>query len=79
MSMESIDMAKAYIAITEEMGPSEQLLAFVNFDGGLKEEIGLETFDSLSWNARHEILLAQLKKTVAEHDEAPVAEGETAE
>jgi hypothetical protein len=54
------DMARAYAVITEEMGPSEQLLAFINFDGKLGEEIGLEGFDSLSLNSRHEIVKLKL-------------------
>ena len=52
--------ARAYVNVTSQMGPCPALLAFINFDNGLKSEIGLECFDALSLQSQHEILLAQL-------------------
>lgn len=57
-------MRNAYLRITEQMGPSEQLLAFVNFDGQFGSEIGLESFDALSLETRHEILKSKLEDTL---------------
>lgn len=57
---ERYDQEMAYISITNEQGPSEQLLAFINFDSKLEEEIGLEGYNTLSLQARHEILLSKL-------------------
>lgn len=54
------DQARTYITITQEMGPSEQLLSFINHDGSLGSEIGLESFDSFSLETRHELLLSKL-------------------
>ena len=67
--MDMISMAKAYLQITEEMGPSEQLLAFVNFDKGLEEEIGLEGYNTFSMTARHEILANYLQKIISNEEE----------
>lgn len=53
-------MMQAYIRITQEMGPSEQLMAFINYDGNMESEIGLESFDSMSLATRHEILLSKM-------------------
>ena len=53
---------RAYLRITEEQGPSEQLISFINYDGKLGSEIGLESFDSLSLQTRHEILRASFTK-----------------
>lgn len=64
--MKEAEMARAYISITNEMGPSEQLLAFVNFDQTLSNEIGLESFDRLSLNTRHEIFAASLNPELLE-------------
>jgi len=60
------DEARAYISITNEMGPSEQLLAFINFDGKLEEEIGLEGYNAMSLQARHEILLSKINPNLLE-------------
>ena len=52
-------MARAYIDVTKTLGPSEQLLQFINYDNQLSQEInfGLE---SLSLNSQHEIVLSKL-------------------
>lgn len=63
---DQLEKSRAYIEITSEQGPSEQLLAFINFDNKLEEEIGLEGFNAMSLQARHEILLSKLSRT--DHD-----------
>ena len=59
-------MARAYIDITQKMGPSEQLLSFINHDGQLGSELGLESFDSFSLQTRHEIFLSKLNPDALE-------------
>lgn len=59
--LKEAEMMEAYISITAEMGPSEQLLAFINYDKSLESEIGLEGFDGMSLLARHEILRSKMK------------------
>ena len=54
------DKARAYIEITGRLGPSDQLLAFINHDGNLGQEIGLESFDNFSLTTQHELLLSKL-------------------
>lgn len=54
------DQARAYINITTQYGPSEQLLAFINYDNSLEADIGIEKFDSFTLGTRHEILLSKL-------------------
>ena len=58
--------ALAYKEITEKYGPSLQLMEFINFDKKLGEEIGLESFDSLSLLGQHEMLVASLDEV--DHD-----------
>lgn len=65
-NLKAAEEARAYISITNEQGPSEQLLAFINFDGKLEEEIGLEGYNALSLQARHEILLSKLNPDAME-------------
>lgn len=60
------DMAKAYIDITKTQGPSQQLLDFINFDGSLKDDIGLEGYDTFSTLAQHEIFLSKLDSQAME-------------
>lgn len=57
--VQQADMARAYIDITQKMGPSEQLIAFINYDGKLSEEIGIG-MESFSVGTKHEILLSKL-------------------
>lgn len=59
-----IEMMRAYIDITEKHGPSEQLLAFINFDNKLGEEIGLEDFGTLPLHVKSEILNYKIHKAV---------------
>lgn len=54
------EMARKYKEITEAQGPSQQLIDFINADGKLGEEIGLEGFESFSTSTQHEILLSKL-------------------
>ena len=58
--LDEADKARAYIDITARLGPSEQLLAFINHDGNLGQEIGLESFDNFSLTTQHELLLSKL-------------------
>ena len=53
-------MMTAYRTITAEHGPSEQLLAFINYDKNMSSEMGLESFDSLDLQQRHEMLLSSM-------------------
>jgi len=64
LELHSFDQMINYLDITEKMGPSEQLLAFINFDNSLSTEIGLEGFDSLSLQARHEILVSHIENNI---------------
>lgn len=54
-----IEMMQAYVNITEKHGPSAQLLAFIDFDGKLEEELGLEGYNAMSLQTRHEILISK--------------------
>lgn len=65
-NLKAADEARAYISITNEQGPSEQLLAFINFDNKLEDEIGFEGYNTLSLQARHEILLSKLNPSAME-------------
>ena len=56
-----MDIVQAYLDITEKYGPSEQLLAFIDYDNTLPYELGLESFNSLSLQTRHEVLNSKLK------------------
>lgn len=62
----AVDQARAYVAITAEHGPSQQLIDFINFDGKLGEEIGLEGWSSFSTTTQHEVLLSKLNPDVME-------------
>jgi len=59
-------MVCKYKEITEAQGPSQQLIDFINADGKLGEEIGLEGFHAFSTNTQHEILLSKLNSNVLE-------------
>ena len=61
--MTDAEMARAYIKITKEMGPSEQLMAFIDPENSLGSEIGLEEFGSFSLQTKHEILVSKLDPT----------------
>jgi hypothetical protein len=52
--------ARAYIQTTAQHGPSQQLLDFINYDGSLGSDIGLESFDNFSTLAQHELLSNKL-------------------
>ena len=56
----NLDMAISYNEVTEKYGPCIQLMEFMNFDKKLGEEIGLESFDSLSLLGQHEMLVATM-------------------
>jgi len=58
--------AKEYIRITSEMGPSEQLLAFLGVTQEVGSCVGLESLDSMSLQTRHEIVLMQFKNITTE-------------
>jgi hypothetical protein len=58
------ELARAYIRITQEQGHSEQLLAFINYDNSLGTALGLEDFNSLGLNTRHELALLKLNPEV---------------
>lgn len=60
------DQARAYVAITTEHGPSQQLIDFINFDGKLGEEIGLEGWSNFSTLTQHEVLLSKLNPDAME-------------
>jgi hypothetical protein len=60
------EMAHKYKEITEAQGPSQQLIDFINADGKLGEEIGLEGFHAFSTNTQHEILLSKLNPDAME-------------
>lgn len=62
----AVDQARAYVAITAEHGPSQQLIDFINFDGKLGEEIGLEGWSDFSTTTQHEILLSKLNPDAME-------------
>ena len=59
--MRQAEMASAYRVATASLGPSQQLINFIDHDNTLHSEIGLETFGKLSTEAQHEILLSMLK------------------
>lgn len=69
MSQSVLRQAKAYLQITSKQGPSQQLIDFVNFDGKMGEEIGLEGFEGFSLNTQHEVLKSKLEQIVAEAGE----------
>lgn len=54
------EMARAYQTVTAQHGPSQALIDFINNDGGLKEEIGLEAFDTFSTEVQHEIFSSKI-------------------
>ena len=63
MSIENqkeIELAQAYLRITEEMGPSPQLDAFINYDNSLSDSLGIG-LESLSADAQHEIIVIKMK------------------
>lgn len=60
------EMARKYKEITEAQGPSQQLIDFINADGKLGEEIGLEGFETFSTGTQHEILLSKLNADAME-------------
>jgi len=58
--MRSIDLAQAYIMVTQEHGPSHQLISFINHNRDFGKEIGLESFNNFSLQVQHEIFLSKL-------------------
>ena len=46
-----------YHELTNASGPSQILLDFIDYDSSMSQVIGLESFDTLSPQARHELLL----------------------
>ena len=54
--------ARAYINTTAEHGPSKQLLDFINYDGNLFSDLGLESLglENMSLTTQHEVLLSKL-------------------
>jgi hypothetical protein len=68
------EQARAYIRITQEQGPSEQLLDFINYDGNLYTDLGLESLglETMSLITRHEIMVSKLNP---EHLEEMAMEG----
>lgn len=57
-----VKMAKAYISITDNTGPDIQLMSFINYDSSVCDMVGLESFNSLSLSAQHEILMNGFNK-----------------
>lgn len=66
MSKTIISQARAYLRITAAQGASQQLIDFINFDGKMGEEIGLEGFETFSTQVQHEILERKLQAMVSE-------------
>lgn len=56
--MQRHEMGQAYKKITSEMGPSPQLVAFVNYDSLNDEGVALESFDSIS---QHRKILEEIE------------------
>jgi hypothetical protein len=54
--------ARAYIQTTAQHGPSKQLLDFINYDGNLYTDLGLESLglETMSLTTQHEIVLSKL-------------------
>lgn len=63
---ESADLMRRYRMVTEQHGPSQALLDFVNHDRNFGKEIGLESFETFSTQTQHEIMLSQLNINTAE-------------
>lgn len=63
---ENADLMRRYIAVTEQHGPSQALIDFINHDKSFATEIGLESFDSLSTGTQHELLLTKLDPSAAD-------------
>ena len=61
-----VKMARAYVKVTQEHGPSQQLIDFINHDGRLGDEIGLEGFSNFSTTTQHELLLSRLQTDLYE-------------
>jgi len=60
--MEDAEKARAYIQTTAQHGPSKQLLDFINYDGNLFSDLGLESLglETMSLTTQHEMLLSKL-------------------
>lgn len=58
--MRDIELREAYVRVTQEHGPSQQLLMFINHNGTYGKEIGLEAFETFSLQTQHEIFLSKL-------------------
>jgi hypothetical protein len=56
--IERYSMGMAYLAITDQMGPSAQLLAFVNYENVTEESLGIESFDL---QAQHDAVVEQIR------------------
>lgn len=61
--MRDIDLGQAYINATQEHGPSQQLMLFINRNGDYGKSIGLESFETFSLQTQHEIMLSKLNLT----------------
>ena len=55
--VEIYEMGQAYKTITAQMGPSAQLIVFLNRDKITDESLGLESFNVV---AQHEKILAEI-------------------
>lgn len=55
--MQRYDMGQAYKTITKLMGPSHQLVAFINYDKVNENSLGLESFNVME---QHEAILAEI-------------------
>lgn len=55
--IERFEMGQAYQTITANLGPSAQLVAFVNYNNVTDDSVGLESFDIMD---QHEKILAEI-------------------
>ncbi|RYF15944.1 MAG: hypothetical protein EOO77_12885 [Oxalobacteraceae bacterium] len=60
--IERHEMGFAYKRITEQLGPSPQLLAFLNYDNVTSESLGLESLNIID---QHEVALTQIGESEA--------------
>jgi hypothetical protein len=61
------DMMRTYKTVTEEEGPSQQLINFIAMGGSVGEEIGLESFEKFSTSTQHEIFMSKLDPDAVEN------------
>jgi hypothetical protein len=71
---EEAQKARAYIQTTAQHGPSQQLLDFINYDGNLFSDLGLESLglETMSLTTQHEMLVSKLNP---DHLEEMAVEG----